>query len=841
MVTNRPSHENSLPPALRLADDDEHNVGATIENEIIPDALPRTKLKKTNQKDWLSRWANSNTFAAFALVTIGVGAFLSTWFLLSPAVETTERNVLVSLVVANVIIATGFAGLVAWRFWNVWSDRRHQLAGSRLHMKLVRWFTLVAVVPAIIAFLFAFMVLRSSLDDVFSARIENYHQIARDTANGLVGYVSQETKAQMLDAAIDIRRSEIQNLGFARTPLNFRSYLEIQARARSFAAIYLLDGNKNLVTRIELEEGVFTLPTSAVFDWLDRDIPDEKFVQGEISFDRYRFEINNNDQLDMWRGITKIPDYDNGYLIIYKSIDPTLANQLKQVRFIAADWSEALQGRLRLERVFVLGYVILGVTIMFGAIWLALGAATQIVSPIGRLVTMAENVSSGDLSARVAVYDNDGEVGELARSMNKMTGQLQTQRADLIDTNRQFDQRRRFTETVLAGVSAGVLGLGSDGRVTIANRSAAVLLGIEANRITGTPIEKLVPEITAMIEEVRQNPDKSVGGQVEFLRNGKTQTFNVQIVSDVGDQEGNFVVTIDDITQLIVAQRNAAWGDVARRIAHEIKNPLTPIQLSAERLQRKYKDEVNSSPEVFEKCTDTIIRQVKDIGRMVDEFSSFARMPKPVIQIEDIRELTKSAIFPQRVTYPDIQFDVDLLDGPDIKPILVECDGRLIVQALTNLIKNAAESISARLSQNVAALENGTQSGANSDDENAGKIIVRFCFEPSREGARHCTIEIVDNGIGLPQEERHRLAEPYMTTREKGTGLGLAIVKKIAEEHGGDLAFDDDNSIGLTGARISLSLPLAQYNTEKATPNVSKMEFVEDKFNEPVTQKVSVQ
>ena len=262
------------------------------------------------------------------------------------------------------------------------------------------------------------------------------------------------------------------------------------------------------------------------------------------------------------------------------------------------------------------------------------------------------------------------------------------------------------------------------------------------------------------------------------------RTINVRIASDETDGERSFVVTFDDITQLVTAQRSAAWGDVARRIAHEIKNPLTPIQLSAERLRRKYSDEISSSPEVFDKCTDTIIRHVNDIGRMVDEFSSFARMPKPVISREDVYELIKAAVFPQRVAFPEIEF---LTSGPD-HPIHSQCDGRLIVQALSNLLKNAGESIGARIA---------------SGDPEIGKISVTLS-----ETDGFAQIDIIDNGVGLPKAERHRLTEPYMTTRSKGTGLGLAIVKKVIEEHGGELLFRDDGTLGRTGARMSLTLPL---------------------------------
>jgi two-component system nitrogen regulation sensor histidine kinase NtrY len=374
--------------------------------------------------------------------------------------------------------------------------------------------------------------------------------------------------------------------------------------------------------------------------------------------------------------------------------------------------------------------------------------------------------------------------------MNHMTAQLQTQRNDLIDTNRQFDERRRFTEAVLSGVSAGVIGLSSGGRITIANRSAADLLGGDAASMTGQNVKTVMPELKALLARLAISEFNEVGDQIELTRGGRTRSLNIRIVKDAFDGEQRYVATFDDITQLIAAQRNAAWGDVARRIAHEIKNPLTPIQLSAERLRRKYLGEVKSAPEVFDKCTETIIRHVGDIGRMVDEFSSFARMPKPVIEREDLRELVKAAVFAQKVAFPDIAFNV--VAPPD--PMPADCDGRLIVQALSNLLKNAGESVALRLA---------------GGDAGPGRVQVEI------EGDAAATrIHIVDNGIGLPRNARHRLAEPYMTTREKGTGLGLAIVKKVAEEHGGSLEFADDASLGATGARVTVILPRAESGDE---------------------------
>jgi two-component system nitrogen regulation sensor histidine kinase NtrY len=732
-------------------------------------------------KELLPSWAMSNTTAAAAMVGAGTVAFVTTWFLLSPFVESADRSVLVPLIVGNVVIAAGFATLIGARLWHVWSNRRNQLAGSATHLKLVWLFSAVAVAPAIIAFLFAFTILRSSLNDVFGERIENYHNTARDIANTFIEYKRAELQKSLEELSYDVSVNEERGLGLEGTPVGFREYILAQMAFRGFDAIYLLSGDGRILIRAEARDAVFRLPSKEVMATLADGAPGAGV-----------FGVSDDSKFDMFRIVYKLAQYQGGYLVAFQSIEPTTTERLFAVREMKADWDEAKIGRSRAERIFLAGYVILAVIILFAAIWLGLWAATRIVRPIGRLVEMAGRVSSGDLGARVEVQKDDGELGVLARSMNHMTAQLQTQRDDLIDTNKQFDRRRRFTETVLSGVSAGVLGVGANGKITIANRSAGALANEDAGRLIGKDFGEALPEAIDLFKAAATAPFSEIEGQVDVERDGQVRTLNIRIASDDVDGERSYVVTFDDISQLISAQRSAAWGDIARRIAHEIKNPLTPIQLSAERLRRKYLGEVKSSPEIFDKCTETIIRHVGDIGRMVDEFSSFARMPKPVIAAEDIREIARSAAFSQRVAFSDVDIEVVVPE----QPVIVNCDGRLIAQALGNLLKNAGESIGARLSSG-----DGTNSAS-------GKIRVAV---ETGEGFAH--ISVGDNGVGLPKSERHRLTEPYMTTRAKGTGLGLAIVKKVVEEHGGALYFEDFDALGPSGAVVSLSLPLAASGT----------------------------
>ncbi|MBU2092241.1 MAG: HAMP domain-containing protein, partial [Alphaproteobacteria bacterium] len=403
----------------------------------------------------------------------------------------------------------------------------------------------------------------------------------------------------------------------------------------------------------------------------------------------------------------------------------------------------------------------------------------------------AERVRAGDLTARVEEEDPSDELGILSRAFNRMTIQLQEQRRELIDANRQLDTRRRFTETVLAGVSAGVIGLDAEGRINLPNRSASLLLDMPLERAIGQRIDEIVPEMAELLEAAQSRPER--GHEREILLYGEAgqRTLLVRIAAEIlvplreGEKPQGFVVTFDDITQLMTAQRKAAWADVARRIAHEIKNPLTPIQLSAERLKRKYLKQIETDRETFVTCTETIIRHVGDIGRMVDEFSSFARMPGPVLAPANILDLCRES----QMLYRNAHGDIRVLGSFPDAPVMMVCDKSQLRRALTNLMQNAIDAVRGRQ-------ETEQQTGTRIRPGILRIAVIR--------GEKTVEICVEDNGKGLPKEERHRLTEPYVTTREKGTGLGLAIVKKIMEDHDGDLILEDRPR---GGARVRLIFP----------------------------------
>jgi two-component system nitrogen regulation sensor histidine kinase NtrY len=491
-------------------------------------------------------------------------------------------------------------------------------------------------------------------------------------------------------------------------------------------------------------------------------------------------------------------------LLVDRPLDPGVLDHMRTTALAYQEYAELDRNRGGLQITFAVIFAIAALLVLLAAVLIGLVLANQLARPISRLIHAAERVRAGDLATRVEEGRADDEIASLSRAFNRMTSQLAAQRAELMEAYRQIDERRRFTETVLAGVSAGVIGLDPEGRINLPNRSASALLGVDMDAAIGLPMGGMVPEFAPLLDQARAAPERSHTAEIRIGPPAHRRTLLARIGGMTqGGAVAGYVLTFDDITELLAAQRKAAWADVARRIAHEIKNPLTPIQLSAERLKRRYLKEIRSDPETFRSCTDTIVRQVGDIGRMVDEFSAFARMPQPVIRPEDSAQVVREALVLQRNAHPEIAYEVRL---PDRAPA-VPCDRRLLGQALTNLLQNAADAIAMRREResarpdHAAPADHGTDSAAPVPRP-IGRITIALeaCAD-----AVHLAVE--DDGVGLPQgEERDRLAEPYVTHKPKGTGLGLAIVKKIMEDHGGGLVLEDRPDG--PGARAVLTLPL---------------------------------
>jgi two-component system nitrogen regulation sensor histidine kinase NtrY len=648
----------------------------------------------------------------------------------------------------NFVLLLPLIAIVAWRLVQLWTERKRGLAGSRLHTRLVVLFSLVAVIPTVIVAIFSYLLFSFGVQAWFSERVHTAVTGSLAVAEAYLHEHQQTIRADVVGMANDLNRDA--NL-LSLNPARFNEIVRAQAALRSLTEAIVFDRDGRLLARTGFS---FALELQPVPDWALA-----AARSGDVA-------VMTNDNDDRVRALVRLERFGDVFLYAGRFIDPAVINHTRQTQS-AVEQYEQLEGqRSDYQIAFSIVFFAVGLLLLTGAVWVGLALATRMARPIASLVAAAERVRSGDLSARVPAGDSDEEFSSLSRAFNRMTHQLQSQQRELIEANRQLDQRRRFTETVLSGVSAGVIGLDQQGRINLPNRSASLLLGTDLEQFIGKDIAEVVPEMAGLIDEADRRPDRLAQSHVELVRSGRAHTLLVRVAAErmEGEAKG-YVVTFDDITELQGAQRKAAWADVARRIAHEIKNPLTPIQLSAERLKRKYLKDITNDPETFAVCTDTIIRHVGDIGRMVDEFSSFARMPTPVLKDEDLNEIVRQVAFLQRAATPEIKVELHLSGAA---PHL-SCDSRQVAQGLLNLMKNAAESVNSR-----------------EGDVPPGAITV---YSSEQDGVVMLSVE--DNGRGLPKEGRERLTEPYVTTHVKGTGLGLAIVKKIMEDHHGELVLDD--------------------------------------------------
>ena len=693
------------------------------------------------------------------------------------------RGLVITLLLANLTIVLILAALIVWRVIRIIMARVSGAAGSKLHARLVAMFSIVAVMPAIIVAVFAAVTLNRGLDAWFSQRTQVIISNAQTVAEAYLSEHHHVLRGDALAMATDLDRAAPF---MSSNPERFQELVGTQAALRSLPAAYLINENGRVLARATVA-GMppISLPTSEQFAEANK---------GEVVL----FTVDSVDQI---RALVKLSALNDTYLYVARPVDARVLDHLAQTREAVSEYKSLEQRRITFQLTFALIYVAVALVTLLAAIWLGLWASNRIIDPIGKLVDAAERVSEGDLGARVEPGETGDELDMLSDAFNRMTSQLESQRNALVEANHQFDQRRQFTEAVLSGVSAGVFGLDNEGIINHANRAALNFFDKKESEILGQYLAAVVPEMAEVFYEAQGNTDRRARVQLAISRDGQERTLSLRVTREVTDSGvGGFVLTFDDITELVSAQRTSAWADVARRIAHEIKNPLTPIQLSAERLRRKYSKEILSDPDVFLQCTDTIIRQVGDIGRMVDEFSSFARMPEAVIKSIELNEIVRQAAFLQRIAHPEIEYILDL----PLTPVWLECDGRLLSQALTNVLKNAAEAIRGHDAEDEA--------GEAAKDGELGRILVRLSEDPE-----FIYIEVRDTGCGLPQANRTRLTEPYMTTRTKGTGLGLAIVNKVMEDHGGTLELEDapadENWEG--GALVRLTFPRAHQFTAR--------------------------
>lgn len=674
---------------------------------------------------------------------------------------------------ANAVLIVLVIALLLTEGFLLVQARLSKQAGSGLHIRLVSMFAVAAAVPALIVAVVATLALNQGLDHWFSERTRAIVEGSRSVAASYLNEHGNTIRDDILGVATELEK--LRDV-YESNKASYTDILTSLAKARSLPFAYLLNEDQIIILKARINTA-----------GAPPDLPDgllDGVETGRVVVVEPGQRSNN-----LVGGVIKLTGYDNIYFFAARGVDPQVVEYMRLVQQNVTEYSQYESNRLVFQITFAFMYVGLAFVVLLAAVWLGIALANGLVTPIRNLMVASTRVSQGELNVSVPVDGSGGDLQDLSNRFNLMTAQLREQRRELVSANETIDQRRQFTEAVLEGVSAGIIGLDPEGVVTIANGTATKMLEIRDEKLIGSKVAEVVPELSQFVQKaLSAKRGQSTRQIVVNSKLGEERIYQVKITREgtVQNSEG-YVITLDDISDLIAAQRTSVWADVARRIAHEIKNPLTPIQLSAERLRRRYSEKLKDDFDVFEKCTDTIVRQVGDIGRMVDEFSSFARMPSANLAEANLAEIVRQSVFSEGVRRPDVSITTNI--DETLKPFLF--DERLISQVLINLIKNATEAM---------------EKEELSSDINP-KIDVKVSVLDDV-----VQVDVADNGKGWPEENRLRLLEPYMTTRGKGTGLGLAIVSKIIEQHEGQVELLDaqPDEKGHVGALFRFTLPYRQ-------------------------------
>jgi two-component system nitrogen regulation sensor histidine kinase NtrY len=731
-------------------------------------------------------WSLWRWVAPFAVALALLSAFLTFVVLTGLTPIEPTREVVVSFLLINGAIILVLVGIIIREVWQVVQARRRGRAAARLHVQIVSLFSVIAVLPAVLVAIVANVTIDRGLDRLFSGPTREVIQNSLIVANAYLHEHAQLIRGDILGMANDIAHARPL---FDQDRATFRELLTASAASRNLPGAMLIDKDRNILETAQTGiQQSFTTPAPEFLSNVDENEPQiAVFIEANYV-----------------AAVIRLRAFNDTFLYVARLLDPRVVAQLRQTQASVAEYAQMESRRLGIQVAFALMFAVIALTILMASVLIGLNFANWLVAPIRRLMSAASIVSTGDLHVQVPVHKSEGDLAQLGETFNKMTQELRTQRDELVNASELIDSRRRFIEAVLSSASAGIIGVDASGSVGILNRSAEKLIGHAESETLDHPLSDVLPELDDMMKKAREGTQRLVQGQITITRDGHERNLSVRVSAEQTSQSrDSYIITLDDITELVSAQRTSAWADVARRIAHEIKNPLTPIQLSAERIRRKFGKVITEDKAVFEQCTDTIVRQVDDIRRMVDEFSRFARMPKPVIEGEDVADTVRQAVFLMRVGHPDIDLEAEIKE----EPMRAQFDRRLISQALTNIIKNATEAIEA----------------VPAGELDKGRIDVIAARENDE-----IVIDVIDNGIGLPKVSRARLLEPYVTTREKGTGLGLAIVGRVLEDHGGRIELNDAADIrpGARGAwmrlRFAVSGHAAKVEIKETVPETKQ-------------------
>jgi two-component system nitrogen regulation sensor histidine kinase NtrY len=729
------------------------------------------------------RWPLRRLLAPFAVGFALLSAFLTFVVLTGLTPIEPTRGVVVSFLLINAATILLLIGIIVREVWQLVQARRRGRAAARLHVQIVSLFSVIAVLPAVLVSIVANVTIDRGLDRLFSGTTKAAIENSLIVASAYLNENAQLIRGDILGMANDIANARPL---FDQDRRSFRDMLTTSAASRNLPGAMLLDKEANV------------LETAQTGIQQDFSKPPPEFIK-DFNETEPEIVVESN----YVAAVIRLRAFNETYLYVARLLDPRVVAQLRQTQATVAEYAQIESRKLGIQVAFALMFAVIALTILMSSVLIGLNFANWLVAPIRRLMGAANVVSTGDLNVQVPVLKSEGDLAQLGETFNKMTQELRTQRDELVNASDLIDSRRRFIEAVLSSASAGIIGVDASGSIGILNRSAEKLIGHAESETLGHPLSEIIPELDDMMKTAREGTQRLVQGQITITRDGRERNLSVRVSAEHTSQsQDSYIITLDDITDLVSAQRTSAWGDVARRIAHEIKNPLTPIQLSAERIRRKFGKVITEDKAIFEQCTDTIVRQVDDIRRMVDEFSRFARMPKPVMEGEDVADTVRQVVFLMRVGHPDLDIETAIKD----EPLRAQFDRRLISQALTNIIKNATEAIEAVPVETLGK----------------GRIEVIAAREND-----DIVIDVIDNGIGLPKVSRSRLLEPYVTTREKGTGLGLAIVGRVLEDHGGRIELNDAADIrpGARGAWMRLRFAISGH-----APNA------DGKPNDEVTQ-----
>ncbi|OAF05878.1 PAS domain-containing sensor histidine kinase [Bradyrhizobium centrolobii] len=744
------------------------------------------------------RWSLSRLLAPFAVALALLSAFLTFVVLTGLTRIEPTPEVVRSFLLINAGTILLLVGIIVREVWQMIQARRRGRAAARLHVQIVGLFSIVAVLPAVLVAVIANVTIERGLDRLFSGPTKEVIQNSLFIARAYMQEHAQLIRGDIIGMANDVARV---SLLFDRDRQSFLQILTASAAARNLPGAMIMGKDANPI--LSAETGGIPLAFSP---------PNPEFLK---NVNENEPEIAVLPDQNLVAAVIRLRSFNDTFLYVARQLDPRVVDQLKQTELSVAEYAQIESRRLGIQVAFALMFAVIALTILMASVLIGFNFANSLVAPIRRLMNAAHTVSTGNLHVQVPVHKSEGDLAQLGETFNKMTQELRSQRDELVNASDLIDSRRRFIEAVLSSASAGIIGVDASGSVGILNRSAEKLIGHAESETLGHPLSDVLPELDEMMKTAREGTQRLVQGQITITRDGQERNLSVRVSAEKTSQpRDSYIITLDDITELVSAQRTSAWGDVARRIAHEIKNPLTPIQLSAERIRRKFGKSIteDKDKQIFDQCTDTIVRQVDDIRRMVDEFSRFARMPKPVMEGEDVADTVRQAVFLMKVAHPEIDIEAEFKEDP----LRAQFDRRLISQAVTNIVKNATEAI-----EQVPAEELGKGYGKGRID-----VVV------SREG-EDVLIDVIDNGIGLPKVARSRLLEPYVTTRAKGTGLGLAIVGRVLEDHGGRIELKDASDFreGQRGAwmrmRFAISGHPSKIEVAEAAPANTKQETKE--------------